>query len=70
MLHVSGKDIAQPADGFNQQGLMRVDFDFASQPHDQYIDGAVEHLCAFTVGQLQQLFATQYPTRILRQRQQ
>ncbi len=70
MQHVGGKDIAQPADGFNQQRLMGVNFNFASQAHDQHINGAIEHLRAFAVGQLQQLFPAEYPTRVLRQRQQ
>jgi|GEM_PF-2962920 len=70
MQHVGGKDIAQPTDGFNQQRLMGVNFNFASQAHDQHINGAIEHLRAFAVGQLQQLFTTQYPAGVLRSCQQ
>ena len=70
MGHVGGKDIAQTAQGFNQRRLMRVELNFAPQAHDQHIDGPVEYLGAFVMGQRQQLFAIQYPARVLRQRQQ
>ena len=49
---------------------MRVELNFAPQAHDQHIDGPVEYLGAFIMSQRQQLFAIQYPARVLRQRQQ
>ena len=70
MGHVGGKDIAQTAQGFNQRRLMRVELNFAPQAHDQHINGPVEYLGAFIMSQRQQLFAIQYPARVLRQRQQ
>ena len=34
MLHIGGKHIAQPAQGFDQHWLVRVVLYFAPQPHD------------------------------------
>ena len=34
MLHVGGEYIAQPAQGFDQHRLVRVDLYFSPQPHD------------------------------------
>lgn len=70
MDNVSGENVAQPAQGFNQGGLMRIDLNFTPQAHDQHIDRAVEYLHALIMGQRQQLFAVQNPAGVLRQRQQ
>lgn len=67
---VGGKDVTQPANGADQFGLVRIDFDLAAQPHDQHVDSAIEDLQRFAVGQLQQAIAGQYFTRMLYQRQQ
>ena len=47
MGNVRGKNIAQTANGFDQQRLVRIDLNFSPQPHDQHVDSAVKDLSAF-----------------------
>ena len=51
MGNVRGKNIAQTANGFDQQRLVRIDLNFSPQPHDQHVDSAVKDLSAFADGE-------------------
>src|SRR5205085_1143420 len=58
------EDVTAATDGANNSGARRIGLDFAANPHDAQINGAIEGLAVTCIGKFKQALARQHPFRI------